>query len=98
MAASRKSQQTTAPTIEELIQRLEELTGQIENPETGLENSIALYEEGLSVAGECRKRLLDTRKKLETINPDQAAAQPEKPAKPAKPEPPKPADLFGMES
>ena len=46
------------PTIEELISRLEDITRNIENPETGLENSIALYEEGLTIADNCKKRLL----------------------------------------
>jgi len=65
------------PTIEELISRLEEITRNIENPETGLESSISLYEEGLSIAGQCKKRLQEARKKIEVINPDLAGNWPE---------------------
>ena len=45
------------PAIEELISRLEEITRNIENPETGLEKSISLYEEGLNIADNCKKML-----------------------------------------
>ncbi|WP_076792983.1 exodeoxyribonuclease VII small subunit [Chlorobium sp. KB01] len=64
-------------TIEELISRLEDITRNIENPDTGLENSISLYEEGLAIAGQCKKRLLEARKKIEVINPDLAKTWPE---------------------
>ena len=67
------------PAIEELISRLEEITRNIENPETGLENSIALYEEGLTIAAQCKKRLQEARKKIEVINPDLAKSWPETP-------------------
>ena len=65
-------------TIEELIARLEEITGKMENPDTGIDKSIKLYEEGLKIAGICRKRLQDARQKIEVINPDAAEKQPEK--------------------
>ncbi|RTY36196.1 exodeoxyribonuclease VII small subunit [Chlorobium phaeovibrioides] len=56
------------PSVETLISRLEEITRTMETPETGLEGSIALYEEGLSIAEQCRKRLQEARKKIEVIN------------------------------
>lgn len=65
-------------TIEELIARLEEITGEMENPDTGIDKSIKLYEEGLKIADICRKRLQDARQKIEVINPDAAEKQPEK--------------------
>ncbi len=64
-------------TIEELIARLEEITGEMENPDTGLDRSIKLYEEGLKIAGMCRKRLNDARQKIEVINPDAVEKQPQ---------------------
>jgi len=67
------------PAIEELISRLEEITREIENPETGLENSIHLYEEGITIADNCKKRLLETRKKIEIINPLLSKTWPETP-------------------
>ncbi|NTV98758.1 MAG: exodeoxyribonuclease VII small subunit [Chlorobiaceae bacterium] len=63
--------------IEELIARLEEITKKIENPETGLDSSISLYEEGLAIAEQCKKRLLEARKKIEVINPDLAGSWPD---------------------
>lgn len=63
--------------IEELISRLEEITRNIENPETGLEKTIGMYEEGLAIAENCKKRLLEARKKIEVINPDLAKSWPE---------------------
>ena len=65
--------------IEELISRLEEITRNIENPETGLEKSIALYEEGLTIADNCKKRLFEARKKIEVINPELAKTWPDTP-------------------
>ncbi|MBV5303464.1 MAG: exodeoxyribonuclease VII small subunit [Chlorobium sp.] len=73
MAASH----STKPSIEELIVRLEDITRNIENPETGLENSINLYEEGLTIADTCKKRLHEARKKIEIINPELAKTLPE---------------------
>jgi len=60
-------------TIEELIARLEEITGEMEHPDTGIDTSIKLYEEGLKIANTCRKRLMDARQKIEVINPDTSA-------------------------
>ncbi|MCW8814824.1 MAG: exodeoxyribonuclease VII small subunit [Chlorobium sp.] len=66
-------------TIEELIARLEEITGEMEHPDTGIDTSIKLYEEGLKIADICRKRLQDARQKIEVINPETSSGQePEK--------------------
>ena len=88
MPGSKKPADTaTATSIEELIQRLEEISRRIENPDTGLENSIALYPEGMALAEQCRQRLNETRKVLETINPELAKNRPESG---------RPKDLFGL--
>lgn len=66
-------------TIEELIARLEEITREMEHPDTGIDTSIKLYEEGLKIAEICRKRLQDARQKIEVINPGAATEkEPEK--------------------
>lgn len=65
-------------TVEELISRLEEITGEMENPDTGIDQSIKLYEEGLKIADVCRKRLQDARQKIEVINPESAEKQTDK--------------------
>ncbi|WP_041463967.1 exodeoxyribonuclease VII small subunit [Pelodictyon luteolum] len=63
--------------IESLISRLEEITRTMETPDTGLERSIALYEEGIAIAEQCKKRLQQARAKIEVINPDTAPSRPE---------------------
>ncbi len=68
-------------TIEELIARLEEITGKMENPDTGIDQSIKLYEEGLKIADVCRKRLLDARQKIEVINPGSSEEKQPEPEK-----------------
>jgi exodeoxyribonuclease VII small subunit len=73
------AQNSGKPAIEELISRLEEITRNIENPETGLEKSISLYEEGLTIADNCKKRLQEARKKIEVINPELAKTWPDTP-------------------
>ncbi|NTU67739.1 MAG: exodeoxyribonuclease VII small subunit [Chlorobiaceae bacterium] len=87
MPGSKKPADTAATSIEELIQRLEELARRIENPDTGLENSIALYQEGMALAEQCRQRLIETRKTLETINPELSKTRSD---------PARPKDLFGL--
>ena len=50
----------------------------MENPDTGIDRSIKLYEEGLKIADACRKRLQDARQKIEVITPSSEVIQPEK--------------------
>jgi exodeoxyribonuclease VII small subunit len=76
IATDHMSQKKKA-TIEELIARLEAITGEMENPDTGIDQSIKLYEEGLKIADSCRKRLQDARQKIEVINPESREKQPE---------------------
>lgn len=78
--------------LEELISRLEEITRTMENPDTGLESSIALYQEGLSIAERCRKRLREARQKIEVINPAKATDESAPPASESQ------GGLFGPES
>ncbi len=73
--AHQPSMSQKKPSIEELITRLEDITREIENPDTGIENSIKLYEEGLRIADLCNKRLQHARQKLETINPESPAGK-----------------------
>ncbi|MFQ3597768.1 MAG: exodeoxyribonuclease VII small subunit [Chloroherpetonaceae bacterium] len=58
-------------TLEELISRLEELAAMIQSGDIGLEESIALYEEGRRLAKECQERLSVIQKKLEIIAPSE---------------------------
>ncbi|ARM31623.1 exodeoxyribonuclease VII small subunit [Prosthecochloris sp. HL-130-GSB] len=82
--------------IEELIRRLEELTREIEHPDTGVEQSIKLYEEGLRLAELCKKRLTEARQKLETI--DTSATRLPAGDNPSDTGTPQSSDLFGSMS
>ena len=50
MAASKK-------TFEEKMRRLEEIAAKLEKGDTQLSDSLALFEEGTRLIGECRKEL-----------------------------------------
>jgi exodeoxyribonuclease VII small subunit len=61
MAAKRASGHSAAGTAEPFgvaMERLEGIVARLEGDETlGLEEAIALYQEGAALAGECRRRL-----------------------------------------
>jgi len=46
-----------APTFEEELSRLAEIVEQVEDGQTPLDTAIALYKEGLSLAGKCGETL-----------------------------------------
>lgn len=52
---------------EEAVERLEEITAQLESGEATLEDSIKLYTEGLEIATFCNKRLTDAEEKIKKI-------------------------------
>ncbi len=55
-------------TFGEAVDRLEAIVGQLEgNEELGLEEALALYEQGLALAGDCRRRLATAQLKLTQI-------------------------------
>jgi exodeoxyribonuclease VII small subunit len=53
--------------FESAIERLEEITEQLEAGETSLEDSIKLYTEGLEIAQFCDKKLAEAQKKIKVI-------------------------------
>jgi len=53
--------------FEDSLQRLEEITGELESPEISLEGSIELYTEGLKLAQECQKKLGKAEQKIKVI-------------------------------
>ncbi len=53
--------------FESAIERLEEITDQLEAGETSLEDSIKLYTEGLEIAQFCNKKLTEAQKKIKII-------------------------------
>ena len=52
---------------ESAVQRLEEITEQLESGEPGLEKAIELYTEGLEIAQFCDKKLGEAEKKIKII-------------------------------
>lgn len=52
---------------ESAMARLEEITELLENGETGLEDSIVLYTEGLKIARSCDEKLSDAEAKIKLV-------------------------------
>ncbi len=50
------------------LKRMEEITELLKNPETGLEESVKLYEEGNKLAQKLSKTLSDIQRKIEKVN------------------------------
>lgn len=53
--------------FESALERLEEITGQLESGEASLEQSIELYTEGLQLAKDCHQKLDAAEKKIKII-------------------------------
>ena len=53
--------------FESAVERLEEITDQLEAGETSLEDSIKLYTKGLEIAQYCEKKLTVAQKKIKII-------------------------------
>lgn len=54
-------------TIEEALAKLEEITGQLEKEELGLEEAITLFDDGLSLAATIKTQLEDAKLKVEQV-------------------------------
>jgi len=50
--------------FETALERLEEITGQLESGESKLEESLTLYSEGIEIAAFCSKSLSEAEKKV----------------------------------
>lgn len=61
------AEQKKHKSFESALDRLEEITEQLETGEVSLEDSIKLYTEGLEIAGECGKKLGEAEKKIKII-------------------------------
>ena len=55
------------PPFEINLKRLEEIVEQLENREAPLEESLALFEEGIGLARLCQGKLEETKKKVEIL-------------------------------
>ena len=53
--------------FEENLKRLEQIVDQLENKEAPLEQSLALFEEGIGLARTCQQKLEQAKKKVEIL-------------------------------
>lgn len=67
-------EQVKSMRFEQAIARLEEIVEQIESGKAGLEESIAIYEEGMILKAHCQKKLEEARLRIEKVAAD--AGQP----------------------
>jgi exodeoxyribonuclease VII small subunit len=63
------------PTFEEALARLEEIVRALESGQSKLEDSLALYEEGIRLARACNEKLDGAEQKIKMLSIDPAAAQ-----------------------
>ncbi|MBR0145181.1 MAG: exodeoxyribonuclease VII small subunit [Eubacterium sp.] len=56
--------------IEESFARLEEIIQTLESPETGLEDAMKLYTEGVELLGSCQKTLEGVEQQLKILQPE----------------------------
>ena len=50
--------------FEELMQKLEDITGKLETDKLSLDESVKLFEEGLKISKECNEKLEDAEKRI----------------------------------
>lgn len=55
------------PKFEEHLKRLEQIVEQLESKEAPLEESLALFEEGVRLARGCQEKLEQAKKKVEVL-------------------------------
>ncbi len=65
------------PKFEECLKKLEEIVEQLEKGEIPLEQSLALFEEGMKMSNACRKELEAAEGKVEILLRNQGKLQPE---------------------
>ena len=63
------------PTFEEALARLEEIVRALESGQSKLEDSLALYEEGIRLARACNEKLDGAEQKIKMLSIDPAGAQ-----------------------
>ncbi|HTS01136.1 MAG TPA: exodeoxyribonuclease VII small subunit [Thermoanaerobaculia bacterium] len=53
--------------FEKALERLQEVVAEMEDPERGLEASLELFEEGVSLSRFCRSRIEEIQKRVEVV-------------------------------
>ncbi|MEW5911126.1 MAG: exodeoxyribonuclease VII small subunit [Thermodesulfobacteriota bacterium] len=70
------------PGFEQSLQRLEQIVDRLESDELELEESLALFEEGVKLAEACNRRLDEAEKKVSLLLKDREGALTETPFEP----------------
>ena len=68
-----------ALTFEKALSRLQDIVSELEDPEKGLEASLVLFEEGISLSRFCRGRIDEIEKRVEVVlreTPDALVTEP----------------------
>lgn len=68
-----------ALTFEKALSRLQDIVAELEDPEKGLEESLVLFEEGISLSRFCRGRIDEIEKRVEVVlkeTPDALVTEP----------------------
>jgi exodeoxyribonuclease VII small subunit len=66
-------------TFEKALSRLQDIVSELEDPEKGLEESLVLFEEGISLSRFCRGRIDEIEKRVEAVlreTPDALVTEP----------------------
>jgi exodeoxyribonuclease VII small subunit len=64
------------PTFEEALRRLDEVVARLEGGEVGLEEAVALFEQGQGYLTACRERLAAAQKRIEELTADELGPGP----------------------
>lgn len=73
------TQETPEPTFEESLAALERVVARLESGEVGLEEALALFEQGRAHLARCRDRLGVVQRRIEELTGEAAPAPPEAP-------------------
>jgi exodeoxyribonuclease VII small subunit len=75
------------PTFEEALRRLDEVVARLEGGEVGLEEAVALFEQGQGYLAACRERLAAAQRRIEELTAEDLPSAPGEPPAP-EPDPP----------
>jgi exodeoxyribonuclease VII small subunit len=67
MSAKKQSKDAASDTFEQLMKRIEEITTTIEKGDRPLDESIALFEEGMRLFKACQRKLDDAERKVSVL-------------------------------
>lgn len=62
-----KSPSASSQRLEDQLKRLDTIVETLEGQDVALDDALALFEEGIRLTRDCRRRLEDTRQKIEVL-------------------------------